>query len=116
MLEGKGRKWQHIKDLIDEALKIDKDNIGINAELFCVRGLANSSLHLKPNAIIDFTKVLEKKPNHTQALKHRGKCYAFNREYNKAVIDFEAAVKSAHGENREKLQRLLDDARSKCET
>lgn len=57
LLEGTGRNWPEILKVVTETMTVDKSNIGINAELHFIRGLANSHMSLKPAAILDFDKV-----------------------------------------------------------
>lgn len=94
--------------LYTEALAVDNANSAANAKLYFNRATVCSKLNRLPEAITNCTSALTLDPKYLKALLRRAKCYMDSAEYDKAIADYEVALKmDGSRENR----RLLQEAK-----
>lgn len=78
----KGEELKSISDY-DQLIQDNSDDI----ELYYRRGLANRNMRHMNEAILDFTQVLNRDPQHSYAHYHRGNVYYKKGEYSLALED-----------------------------
>jgi len=86
----KDRNYEEAIEILDMMLKKFPDK---EPDItYYNRGNMNRQIKKMSNAILDYTKVLEIKPNFEAALNSRGLCYFDLEKYNEAKSDFSTAI------------------------
>jgi tetratricopeptide (TPR) repeat protein len=85
------KQYEQAIKLLDDHLKDNKDD----ARAYLLRGQAHASTKGYAEAMADFNKVIELKPNTATAYLMRGRLYAIDEKVEKAMADFDKAIELA---------------------
>lgn len=79
-------------------------------DLLYNRGISQMKIGKERDAIFDFNRALNIKPNHLNILLLRAKCHESKNEFDKSITDYENALKSRHIE-----ESMILDIKTKIE-